>query len=238
MADLRDSLSRNDISIRDKYLLILEDQHIPLTNQRLKEIAKTNGWKKGAVSSPAAFLSSAKGIVVQIPEGWVLTSAGTARIVKLGQGTTLHAQVISPLAAALEKHARSVPNSQRAAFISEAVSCLRAQHYRAAIVLSWVGAVSVLYDYVILKKLPAFNKQAAKYLKKPAQTADDLATIKESVFLDLIEDIRMITPSQKKELKTCLGRRNTAGHPNSQMYREAAVASHIDALIVEVFQRF
>jgi hypothetical protein len=232
------------MSIRDKYLLILYDRKIPLKNDQIKRIAGQNGWREGERRSPSAFLGSgaARHLVVQIPDGWVLTSAGME---KFGEkpsslSQTLHAQVISPLAAALEGHAKKLKDKDRAAFVFEAVNCLKGRHYRAAVVLSWVGALAVLYEFILSEKLAAFNSNevSQKHLDKPAKNFDDLSKIRESTFLIILEKIGVLTPSQKKELNACLDRRNTAGHPNSQVFREPIVAAHIDTLIVEVFQRF
>lgn len=124
--------------------------------------------------------------------------------------------------------------------MEEAVGCLKASHYRAAIVLSWVGALHLLYQHVLTSHLREFNAEANKRnpKSKPVGALHDFTKFKEADFLSVVEAIGVITKAQGKELGDCLDRRNTAGHPNSHNFREVTVGSHIETLIAEVFSRF
>ena len=62
--------------------------------------------------------------------------------------------------------------------------------------------------------------------------------LKESDFLDVLERLSVLSNAVKKELKTCLERRNNCGHPNDYKIGEAQVAAHIESLIHHVFERF
>jgi hypothetical protein len=125
-------------------------------------------------------------------------------------------------------------------FVTEAIDCVERGLSRAAVVLSWVGALSVLYDHVITKHLSAFNSEAqrrdAKW--KPAKTADDLARMKESDFLNVLEHLSIIGKSVKQELEGCLKLRNGCGHPNSLKVGENTVAAHVEQLVLNVFSQF
>ena len=81
-----------------------------------------------------------------------------------------------------------------------------AQLLRAAVVLSWVGAVSVLQNAVVAKHLTDFNAQATKRDPKwkAAKNADDLSKMKEAMFLVILESISMIGKNVKQELEGCL----------------------------------
>lgn len=125
-------------------------------------------------------------------------------------------------------------------FVREAISCLRARHLRAAIVLSWIGAVAVLQNYVASTLLAEFNSDARSngLLKRDARGASDFSRVKEADFLDSAERIGVLSNAVKKELKVCLDRRNNCGHPNDYVVTETAVAAHIESLIVHVFERY
>jgi hypothetical protein len=200
-------------------------------------MASANGWKAGAKCNVAAFLSK-MGYAVQLPGGWVLTEGGRQALEK--NGLVTFGDPLTPLVGTLSKHAAKITEPHRSQFLAEAIECVRGKHFRAAIVLSWIGALSLIYHHVLDNKLSAFNAEAMRRrkLKSAAKTVDDLATIKESDFLDICEAISLVTKSAKKELKNCLDRRNTAGHPNSHIFREPTVAAHIDTLIAEAFEKF
>jgi hypothetical protein len=125
-------------------------------------------------------------------------------------------------------------------FVQEAVNCLRAGHLRAAVVLSWMGAIGVLQNYVAANFIAEFNSDAKSngLLKREARGASDFSRIKETDFLDGAERIGVLSNAVKKELRVCLDRRNNCGHPNDYIVTETAVAAHIESLIVHVFERY
>lgn len=125
-------------------------------------------------------------------------------------------------------------------FVQEAVNCLRAGHLRAAVVLSWIGAIAVLQNYVATNRLAEFNVDAKSngFLKQDARGPADFSRVKESDFLDSAERIGVLSNAVKKELKVCLDRRNNCGHPNDYIVTETAVAAHIESLVVHVFERY
>ena len=84
-------------------------------------------------------------------------------------------------------------------FVEEAIACAEAGYHRAAVVLSWVGALAVLYELVTKKHLIAFNSEAQRRDAKwrSAKTTDDLARIKEYDFLQILEAISIIGKSTR-----------------------------------------
>jgi hypothetical protein len=50
------------------------------------------------------------------------------------------------------------------------------RQFRAAVVFSWVGAISVLQEYVVRNKLDEFNADAVpnKVLRAPAKSIEDM----------------------------------------------------------------
>lgn len=153
------------------------------------------------------------------------------------------AELSSPLpklAADLRSHLETISDTQILSFVEEAIKCLEAKLYRAAVVLSWIGAVSVLYECTLTNHLSEFNVEAVKRDSKwkNAKTRDDLARMKESDFLDVLEKISVLGGNVKQELKKSLDLRNGCGHPNSLQIGDSIVAAHIELLILNVFSRF
>lgn len=193
------------------------------------------GIQKWNISS---LLSASKGKAIRTTDGWELTAAGKAEIEPLA-GPLL---APAPLRAAvsLRSHLASLKNPDTRAFVEQAISCLEHKLFRAAVVLSWVGAVAVLYDHVITNELATFNAQAPKHVQKwkVAKTADDLALMPEHDFLQVLHAISVVGKSVKQELEARLKLRNGCGHPNSLALSENMVSAHIEALTLNVFAKF
>lgn len=148
---------------------------------------------------------------------------------------------LTPFSEALRKHIEKINDGKTREFLAEAISCMETGNYRAAVVFSWVGAVSVLQQYVLRNKLSEFNHDAVanKLLSSPARSIEDMRDIsKEGLFLDSLGRISLIDNAVKKHLKECLGRRNNCGHPTELSFGEPYVAHHIDVLLHNVFTKF
>ena len=183
-------------------------------------------------------LSGSRGLAIRTGAGWELTSDGRAKALELAG--SLAASPAPKVAASLRTHLHGLSNPETRAFVEEAIRCYESGLLRAAVVLSWVGAVSVLYDHVHKSKLAEFNVEALRRDAKwrAAKTADDIARMKEHDFLNVLEAISVIGKSVKQELETCLRLRNGCGHPNSLRIGEHRVTGHVETLILNVFSRF
>lgn len=85
-------------------------------------------------------------------------------------------QAIVDVANSLKPHLLKIKSIETRAFVEEAIKCFEAGLYRSAVLMSWIGAMSILYDYVIANKLAEFNVEASRNPKwKTARTKDDLA---------------------------------------------------------------
>lgn len=142
--------------------------------------------------------------------------------------------------ATLESKLGQLSDKYVRSFVQEAIDCLKRGHRRAAVVLSWIGAVAVLQHHVAAKCMAEFNADARSngLLKRDARSTSDFSRVKEADFLDSAERIGILSNAVKKELKICLDRRNNCGHPNDYVVTETAVAAHIESLIVHVFERY
>ena len=209
---------------------------------RPAEIVKTGlrlGLRDVRKWNLSSVLQRTRGLAVRVPDGWELTLQGRKQVeALLGQ--------ISPSASAnvrtsLRSHLSSLGNATTRAFVQEAIECLEQGHYRASVVLSWAGAISVLYDHVLGGRLSDFNAEARRRNAKwhTAKTADDLATMKEKDFLDVLQTTSVLGKNVKVELQnSCLSLRNGCAHPNTLVIDEHRVTSHLEILMLNVFSKF
>lgn len=238
-AALKDLLSQSQFVNIDKVLIIIAvDDRRGKQIKEIKEIATRAGLRAIQNWNVSALLARSKGLAVRTGNGWELTSAGCQHVMKLVG--PLSGTPTPKVAASLRAHLSHLSNIDTSKFVEEAIACYEAKLYRAAVVLSWLGAVAVLYDYVVSNKLSDFNTEASRRNAKwkPAKTIDDLARMKEHDFLDIIETISIIGKSVKQELDGCLKLRNGCGHPNSLKIAEHRVAGQIETLILNVFSKF
>ena len=238
ISDLKVWLHR-DIAKLDKLLLLLASIDGPCQVKDVKEQAKKAGlhivtkWKD--VSSS---LSRSKGMAIRTHEGWEITEAGKLHLKKLGIAKI--SSSATQVAIDLQAELANIRNEQTRSFLDEAIKCYEHELYRSAIVMSWIGAVHILHDYVSLNHMKQFNEEAKK--KNPewkhAKTANDLNGIGEAEFLDRITAISILDRNVKKELKNCLDRRNSCSHPGSLQVSTNTVAHHIEILLLNVFKKF
>jgi hypothetical protein len=186
-----------------------------------------------------AFLSSAEDKVFKAPAGWELTGTGRGHVATLAAGSLS----TSPAAAEAQTLRAILPklkNPDARGFLTEAIVCAEQSLFRAAIVLSWVGAMALLHDEVMSKHLASFNTEAAKRDAKwkSAKSADDLGKMNEATFLEIAQAIGLVGKNVKQELDTSLKLRNGCGHPNSLKVGPNKVAAHIETLALNVYAVF
>lgn len=134
----------------------------------------------------------------------------------------------------------NIKDEEAKILVGEAITCFEHDLYRPAVVMSWLAAVRVLYDYVHRHRLREFNDEAKRVDQKwrPARSTDDLARMKERDFLDRISALSIVGKNVKQELEKCLELRNGCGHPNSLKLGQNTVARHLEVLLMNVFDKF
>lgn len=236
---LKNLLHQSGFSQTDKLLLCAAfDVGSPKTVQTLKEIAKQAGFRQLDKWNVSSMLSRSNGVAIRTDRGWELTNIGKERVAQLAGAAV--SSFTPKIASGLRSHLSSISNHETAAFLEEAIRCYETKLYRSAVVLTWVGAIAVLYDYVMAHKLVEFNAEAAKRNTKwkNAKIKDDLANVKEHDFLQILHAISAIGKSVKDELEGCLKFRNGCGHPNSLKIGESRVSGHIETLMLNIFSKF
>ncbi len=236
---LKDLLSQKKLTDKNKTLLCLAVE--PIVARQIKDIkliAYSAGWRKSKNLNLSAILRNAGGMAVRTGNGWELTSNGQQHVAKLA-GPLMNSPVVM-VASSLRSHLLTIVDPDTQSFVEEAIVCFEARQYRAAVVLAWVGAVSVLQTYTVNNKLNDFNVEAQKRDAKwkPAKNTDDIGLMKEDIFLDILQAISVLGKNTKQELKKALTLRNGCGHPNSLKLAEHKASAHIEDLVLNVFAQY
>ena len=222
----------------DRILLVLLTQSNPAPVSTIKTLLVESGLTQASRWNIADSLRKSKMAAVCKPNGWVITSVGKKRLTDLGVPLTdAHiVRVQSSLRSSLIK----ITNPDQVVFLEEAIANFESNRYRSAVVLSWVGAVSILYDHVLNAALAKFNAEAISRDSKwrKAKNCDDLARMNERKFLDIMDALSLLGKSVKLQLQACLDLRNACGHPNSFELADHTVASHIEILILNVYSKY
>ncbi|HLO43242.1 MAG TPA: hypothetical protein VK175_02840 [Leadbetterella sp.] len=151
-----------------------------------------------------------------------------------------------------KKHVREISETMRGllskvnsveqkAFLEEAITCYEFKSYRAAIVMTWLLTVDILYEFVVKHKLIEFNAAMAKngkYKNHTISKKEDFSELKENDFIMFLGSSSIITKDQKKILEEKLGIRNTAAHPNSIEIRESKASTVIEDLVPNIISKF
>jgi hypothetical protein len=236
---LKNLLNQAGFSKTDKLLLCLAiDNCSAKTVAEIKQTAIANGLRAVTNWNVSQLLKSSIGRAVRVSEGWELTNDGKSYISTL-VGPIAAAPILT-VAASLRAHLSKISDADAKAFVEEAIQCFERGLYRSAVVLSWVGAVALLYRQVVDHRLIDFNNEATRRDPKwkKAKNADDLSRMGEFDFLQHLEAISLIGKNVKQELEKQLKLRNGCGHPNSLKVAEHMVASHLESLILNVFSTF
>lgn len=235
---LKDLLSA-DLENQDRLLLCMAVT--PVRSRQVKEIrgaAVKHGWRAAKKINISAVLARFPSLAVRTADGWELTATGSSHVAQVAG--PLLGSPIPKVASSLRAHLSKVKSADVQQFLTEAIVCFETRQHRAAVVLSWVGAVAILQDFVVSNSLGAFNAEALRRdgKWKAASTSDELGRLKEGDFLDILESISLIGKNVKQELKKCLQLRNGCGHPNSLQVAEHKVSAHIEDLVLNVFAKF
>lgn len=178
------------------------------------------------------------------PPDLLKTSTGyrlERRIRESFDSSTARLAIPAQAIAGLRQQLQRLGNDDAKDFLEEAIKCLEIKQYRAAVVFSWVGAISVLHNHIVNHHLVAFNAEAKRRnaLWKDAKNSDDLGLMKEHDFLNVLESISVMGKNVKQQLQNaCLSLRNACGHPNSYRIGEAKVIAHLEELMLNVFSRY
>lgn len=227
----------DDIGNIDALLTIVSSFEKPCTVREIKQRGLDAGFRRVSTLNIYRDLARVSRYVVLTGSGYVMTTLGRAYLRE--RGLDVNCEPESNPVKSLRAASDALSDVQTQTFVREAVSCHEHGFYRAAVIMSWIGAMSMLQRHTVECHLDDFNAVACQKGRnwRQAKTFDDLSRIRESEFLDRLSDISVISSDVKKELRECLGRRNSCSHPNSFVTAEQTSAHHVEVLINNVFAR-
>lgn len=233
---------------RGPVLLFLSQVNQPAQLSSIRDKAVDVGFREiNKWNVAGVLLRAAKdGQVAQRKEGWRLLGPGLEVIREYYKP---EGAIVQESRHALKKYLSEITDLQRQSFIEEAIKSFDVGAHRAAIVLSWVGAVHIIQEHVIKSQRLAFNEagaaRAAKvsaaggdFIFSPVKTLKDFGTIGESDFLQVCQDAGILHKAEKQQLTERLNLRNQCGHPNPLAVAEHVVASHIEILMRNVYAKY
>ncbi len=236
--DLKKWLHLRELTQADKLLLILATLTEPASVAEIGARGEEAGFRLPKNWNPSSVLERTRGKAIRTLRGWELTDAGRQHLRNLGVSKISPAAI--QVAIDLRDQLSEIRDDDTRGFVEEAIKCYELEFYRSAVVMSWLAAMHVLHKYVHENHLADFNSEARRVDANwvPAKSTDDLGRMRERGFLDRIAAISVIGPNVKKELISCLDRRNACGHPNSLKIGANMVANHLESLLLNVFRVF
>ena len=235
--DLTETLVRLS-NIKDKLLVTLATFDRPCSTNEIRSCGKSHGWREIAKINLTDRLNKCGNKVVKTDAGWKLTSFGLAHLKELG--ILHHEGPIEVAANSLTEHLGQVSDQETRMFLQEAINCCEHKLLRSAVIMSWLAAIHVLMKYAFSNYRAELDAEIQRTNAdwKLTKTVDDYSRLKENDFLDRLAATSMIGKDAKEKLKACLRDRNSRSHPNSFKIAEHQVRSHIEFLILHVFQPF
>lgn len=231
-----EAISSKDATQLDVVLLCLATEgNRPLTVSEIKTIGIDLGARRIESWNINTILKRGSRYAAKLPRGYLLTKEGQSRAMRFA--SSKETLVVSE---SLRNTARQLPEGLPKDCLIEASQCLETGCYRSAVIMSWIGASAILYNYVLAECLPEFNEEAKKRIPKwkTATSFDDLANCKESEFLTVACAASVFGKSVKQELEACLTFRNGCCHPNTLVVDKLRTQAHVEALINNVYLRY
>jgi hypothetical protein len=208
--------SKPDDRLHSLLMILFFEDNRPKEIKEIIKIGKAIGLSSIASWNAADYLRKSKSKAIRTTSGWELSPNVYSDFSK---------EFANPgkvaITSGVRNHLSKVKNVQIREFVEEALACFENGQNRAAIFLSWVGAVAILYEFVLKNNLNDFNKEANRRYSnrgekwKSVKTVDDFGEMTEFEFLEVLRTISVIGKSEKDVLNNCLKQRNNCGHPNS-----------------------
>lgn len=225
-----------------KILAILAVLGGPARIAEVRKLATEHGLREIAKWNVSNILKRSNGKAILRSAGWKLSASGEKSLRELG---ILQSDArIRSVSQSFESQLARLKGTAAFEIVQESVLCFDQKLFRAAVVLSWSGAVSILHTHIFSSCLTNFNEAAKKRFEteknkfKPIKKLDDLSSISESNLLLVLRDIGVLDKNIHERLGGCLKLRNSCAHPNRSKIGENGVAHHIEDLILHIFEPF
>lgn len=137
----------------------------------------------------------------------------------------------------IERMLFNVQNEDEREYLLEALECIKANVYRAAVIFTWTAAMINIHNKFMVRGESSINTAIQKHYPKAPRIkdVDDFTEIKDSVVLEASETLGIFDKNQKNTLVECLGLRNKCGHPGKYSPQPIKVAAFLEDLVQIVF---
>ena len=137
----------------------------------------------------------------------------------------------------IERMLISVRNEDEREYLLEALDCIKANVYRAAVIFTWTATMINIHNKFMKHGESSINTALQKHYPKAPRVkdVDDFTEIKDSVVLEASETLGIFDKNQKNTLVECLGLRNKCGHPGKYAPQPIKVAAFLEDLVQIVF---
>jgi len=172
---------------------------------------------------------------------YVLVQEGLRRARQLAQPAVTPdvARLVADISPHLASYLGKISDANERDYVTEAMSCLQIGAYRAAVVLTWAGAVFNLRRKIQRLGFDKFNAKFAELYPKssrdPVVSLEDLEEYKDSELLRVCNKLGILSDTAHKHLKPQLDLRNTCGHPTEDKPDVYTVGSFFERIIRYVF---
>lgn len=152
-------------------------------------------------------------------------------------------KVTAQTSATLRGLEHKLPEGADKDFLKETIDCFEAGANRATIVMTWILATDHIFSYILKHKLAEFNAALAlntdKSIKvKVIAQRDDFTEMKESKFIELCRQAKIISNDVRKILEQKLDTRNSCAHPSGVTINKTKVIDFVEDLIENVVLKY
>lgn len=206
----------------------VEDLRTELRNGRVKNAAKSNLADVLAKSAPLVHCVGNAGNRML----WALTQSGEKSVRQLldipAESFGIQNQVST-----LEALLKQVSDPEVASYVTEAITCLKVDARRAAVVFLWVGSARIIQKTMLAHPPQNINAALTKHYPKARQVRriEDFCYITEATQLLAAEELGIYDKNQRTVLEDCLNLRNKCGHPGKYVPGVAKVQGFIEDLM-------
>jgi hypothetical protein len=167
---------------------------------------------------------------------WAITSSGEKHVRSLLKIPEIDLATVHEVGT-LERLIRGISDPAVAHYLTEAVTCLRVDALRAAIVFLWAGAVRTIQKQMFDLGPPNVDSAVRKFDPKSRtmKSIDDFAYIKDSTMLLAAQELGIFDKNERSILDEALSLRNKCGHPGKYRPGPKKAASFIEDVLTIVF---
>lgn len=152
-------------------------------------------------------------------------------------------KITAQTSATLRGLEHKLPDGAHKDFLKETIDCFEAGANRATIVMSWILTTDHLFSYILKHRLVEFNAALASNTDKSVKVKvitqrDDFAEMKESKFIELCRQAKIISNDVRKILDQKLDTRNSCAHPSGVAINKTKVLDFVEDLIANVVLKY